>query len=103
MNDFVGKPEKATQNRVIGLFRDVLGWRYLGDWTDRHGNSNIEEKLLADYLRGAGYTNVHISAALFKLRAEAHNTHRSLYDNNQAVYGLLRYGDTESLSYRISL
>lgn len=92
MMDFVGKPEKATQNRIIGLFRDVLGWRYLGDWTDHDDNSNIEEKLLADYLTGAGYSAAHISAALFKLRSEALNTHRSLYDNNQAVYGLLRYG-----------
>ena len=92
MTDFVGKPEKATQKRIIGLFRDVLGWRYLGDWCDRVGNRNIEENLLADYLRGVGYTDAHISAALFKLRTEAHNTHRSLYDNNQAVYGLLRYG-----------
>ncbi len=43
MND-VGQPERATQNRVIALFRDELGYRYLGDWTDRDGNSNIEER-----------------------------------------------------------
>lgn len=92
MTDFVGKPEKATQNRIIALFRDTLGYRYLGDWSDRAGNSNIEEGLLGDYLKGAGYSDAHVSAALFKLRAEALNTHRSLYDNNQAVYGLLRYG-----------
>ena len=30
----VGQPERATQNRVIGLFRDELGYRYLCDWTD---------------------------------------------------------------------
>jgi type I restriction enzyme R subunit len=92
MTDFVGKPEKATQNRIIALFRDTLGYRYLGDWSDRAGNSNIEEGLLGDYLKDAGYSNAHVSAALFKLRAESLNTHRSLYDNNQAVYGLLRYG-----------
>jgi type I restriction enzyme R subunit len=92
MTDFVGKPEKATQNRIIGLFRNQLGYRYLGDWSDRAGNSNIEEGLLGDYLKGAGYSDAHVSAALFKLRAESLNTHRSLYDNNQAVYGLLRYG-----------
>jgi type I restriction enzyme R subunit len=27
----------------IALFRDELGYRYLGDWTDRDGNSNFEE------------------------------------------------------------
>jgi type I restriction enzyme R subunit len=92
MNDNVGKPEKATQERIIRLFHDELGYRYLGDWTDREGNSNIEEELIAKYLEGAGYTEAHISGALQKLRTEATNTHRSLYDNNKAVYSLLRYG-----------
>ncbi|MEI2762269.1 MAG: type I restriction endonuclease [Methanothrix soehngenii] len=32
------------------------------------------------------------SAAFYKLRTEADNPNRSLYDNNKAVYGLLRYG-----------
>lgn len=31
----VGQPERATQDRVIALFRDELRYRYLGDWTDR--------------------------------------------------------------------
>ena len=37
----VGQPERATQNRVIALFRDQPEYRYLGDWTARDGNSNI--------------------------------------------------------------
>jgi len=41
----IGKPERATQNRVIALFRDELHYRYLGDWIDRDGNSNIEEEI----------------------------------------------------------
>ena len=88
----VGQPERATQNRVIALFRDELGYRYLGDWTDRDGNSNIEEGLLSDYLGKSGYTPAQISAALHKLRTEADNHSRTLYGNNQAVYKLLRYG-----------
>ena len=39
----IGQPERVTQNRVIALFREELGYRYLGDWTDRDDNSNIEE------------------------------------------------------------
>jgi type I restriction enzyme R subunit len=88
----VGQSERATQNRVIALFRDELHYRYLGDWTDRDGNSNIEEGLLTAYLTRSGYTTAQISAAMHKLRTEAANHNRSLYNNNQAVYSLLRYG-----------
>jgi type I restriction enzyme R subunit len=88
----IGQSERATQNRVIALFRDELGYRYLGDWCDREGNSNVEEGLLSAWLTRAGYTQAEISTALFKLRTEAHNHSRRLYDNNQGVYKLLRYG-----------
>jgi len=88
----IGKPERATQKRVIALFRDELKYRYLGDWTDREGNSNIEERLLTAYLRKSGYTPAQIGVALYKLRTEADNHSRGLYGNNQAVYNLLRYG-----------
>lgn len=88
----IGKPERATQNRVIALFRDELGYRDLGDWADRDGNSNIEEGLLTAYLTRNGYSPEQISNALQRLRAEADNHNRSLYDNNKAVYSLLRYG-----------
>lgn len=50
----IGKSERATQNHLIGLFRDELSYRYLGDWTDRYGNSNIEEGLLTDWLTKHG-------------------------------------------------
>ncbi len=88
----IGKPESVTQNRVIALFSGELGYRFLGDWSDREGNSNIEEELLTAHLAGAGYTPAQISAALYRLRTEANNHGRTPYGNNQAVYGLLRYG-----------
>jgi hypothetical protein len=31
----VGQIEKKTQRRIVKLFRDTLGYDYLGDWTDR--------------------------------------------------------------------
>ena len=62
----VDKRERDTQNRVISLFRDELGYRYLGDWTDRDGNSNIEEGMLNSYLARNGYTREQISSALYK-------------------------------------
>lgn len=87
----IGQPERATQNRVIALFREELQYRYLGDWSDR-ANSNIEEGLLTDWLAGAGHGPAQISRALDVLRREADNHGRTLYGNNQAVYSLLRYG-----------
>ena len=35
----VGQREKRTQQRVVTLFREQLGYDYLGDWTDREGNA----------------------------------------------------------------
>jgi type I restriction enzyme R subunit len=88
----IGQSERATQDRVIALFRDDLGYRYLGDWTDREDNSNIEEKLLTAHLTKCGYTSAQINVVTHKLRTEADNHSRGLYGNNQAVYNLLRYG-----------
>lgn len=88
----VGKPERVTQERVIALFRDGLKYQYLGDWSDRPHNSNIEEQLLSGYLSRAGYAADEISRAIHLLRTEANNPNRSLYQNNQAVYSLIRYG-----------
>ena len=88
----VGQPERATQNRVIALFRDELHYHYLDDWTDRNDNSNIEEGQLSAWLTKSGYAPAQISVALHKLRTEADNHSRTLYGNNQAVYNLLRYG-----------
>jgi type I restriction enzyme, R subunit len=88
----IGQSERVTQNRVIALFRDELGYNYLGNWQDRPNNSNIEESLLTKYLNSSGYTDAQIAKALYELRTAATNPNRSLYDNNQAVYSLLRYG-----------
>ena len=64
----IGLPERVTQDRVIALFRDELGYRTLGDWTDRTNNSNVEVDLLTAYLSGRGYSAVQIGRALYRLR-----------------------------------
>lgn len=88
----IGQLERVTQSRVVALFRNELGYRPLGDWTDRPGNSNIEESLLRAHLIKAEYSSEQIGRAIHLLRTEADNPNRSLYDNNRAVYGRLRYG-----------
>lgn len=92
--NIIGQQERVTQQRVIDLFRDALGYRYLGDWTDRADNGNIEESLLTTFLAGRGYSAPQISAVVHRLRNEALNHSRDLYENNKAVYELLRYGVT---------
>jgi type I restriction enzyme, R subunit len=42
-------PERETQKRVINLFRNKLGYRYLGDRKDRAGNSNVQEVILSTH------------------------------------------------------
>lgn len=87
----IGQPERATQSRVIALFRDELGYRTLGDRSDQE-NSNIIESLLTGFLLNAGYGLGQISRAIHLLGTESKNPNRSLYENNKAVYSLLRYG-----------
>jgi len=92
MTDEIGKPEKSTQNRVIKLFTTQLDYAYLGDWTERTGNSNVEDDLLTAHLLEAGYRPAQVSQAIYRLKTEANNPQRELNANNEAVYQLLRYG-----------
>ncbi|MBP0016926.1 MAG: type I restriction endonuclease subunit R [Cyanobacteria bacterium SBLK] len=88
----VVKPEIVTQNRVIKLFTDELEYQYLGNWQNRENNSNIEPEYLNAYLTKNDYTPAQIAKSLDILQREANNPNRSLYENNKAIYGLLRYG-----------
>jgi type I restriction enzyme R subunit len=89
----VGQIERKAQQRVIKLFEDRLGYRYLGDWEYRAGNSNVELELLAENLRGRGYDDKLIDKAILNLTSDASlGGGRDLYEANQDVYGLLRYG-----------
>ena len=88
----VGQIERITQNRVVQLFQDELGYKYLGNWEEREGNSNIEEELLTGYLNRKGYKPTLISRAIDQFKTTAINFNDSLYTTNKNVYQLLRYG-----------
>ena len=88
----IGQIERITQNRVVKLFQEELGYTYLGNWKDRVGNSNIEEAWLTDYLFDRGYEMPVIKKAIFELKTIAGNFNDSLYTTNKNVYEKLRYG-----------
>src|SRR5450755_1866039 len=89
----VGQPERKTQDRVVRLLNEQLGYQYLGNWKGRAGTSNIEVALLAQNLRAHGYDDNLINKAIDALKkAAAIGAGRGLYEANHDVYGMLRYG-----------
>lgn len=89
----IGHLERETQDRIVKLFRDTLGYRYLGNWEKELRYSNIEETLLVDFLRSKNkYSEDLIAKAMSQLRKVAGDQSKNLYDVNKEVYSLLRYG-----------
>lgn len=87
----VGAKERATQERVVRLLSDRLGYTYLGDLSHRD-NASIDVDALTTYLSRSGYVPDEISRALTVLDRAANNQAKSLYERNREVYSLLRYG-----------
>ena len=77
---------------MVALFRDDLGYRYLGNWESRERNRHIEPDILREFLARQGYSAVQISAALLQLETAAEVTGTTLYQANLRTYTLLRYG-----------
>jgi type I restriction enzyme, R subunit len=89
----VGQIERKAQDRVVKLFIDSLDYDYLGNWEYREGNSNVEVDLLAANLRARGNDDNLINRAVDRLKSNASlGGGRDLYEANQDVYRLLRYG-----------
>lgn len=88
----VGQRERMTQDRVVELLSEQLGYDCLGDWKDRV-NSNVEEDLLRQNLLARGYDEELVRRAIQQfVTAASLPAGGSLYDANRRVYGLLRYG-----------
>jgi type I restriction enzyme R subunit len=89
----VGQIERKSQEKVVKLFQGHLGYEYLGNWEYREDNSNVEVGLLTNSLKARGYDDNLISKAILKLTSDASlGGGRDLYEANQDVYRLLRYG-----------
>lgn len=88
----IGQVERITQNRIVRLFRNDLGYRYLGNLQDLK-NKNIREQDLKAWLKKRGISDGLIQKTFRKLdSASALGEGRKLYYANKDVYELLRYG-----------
>ncbi|RJQ71866.1 MAG: HsdR family type I site-specific deoxyribonuclease [Desulfobacteraceae bacterium] len=89
----VGQKERATQDRVVSLFRDHLRYVYLGNRIDHENNRNIDPELLTRWLRRRAVGDGLITRVLRQLDQDAamgDGIH--LYEANRKVYERLRYG-----------
>lgn len=89
----IGEAELKTQKKVIKFFKDknILDYTYIGNLKDKV-NKNINEKRLAAFLRGQGYSDIVIRRAIDELLRAASNSQMDIYNVNKNVYELLKYG-----------
>jgi type I restriction enzyme R subunit len=87
----IGEIERKTQNRVVALVKDSLGYEYLGDLSD-YDNENIIDAQLRESLKDRGYSAVLVDRAVEELIRVSRDTTKNLYERNRSVYDLLRYG-----------
>ncbi len=89
----VGQLERKTQKRVVKLFQKKLGYEYLGNWEDQERSNGIEEGLLVNWLKNQGVSETLVGRILRQLDAAAAlGEGKKLYNANEDVYRLLRYG-----------
>jgi len=89
----VGQIERKTQDHVVALLRQQLGYDYLGNWEYRENNSHVEVELLTHNLLARSYDAELADKAIAELKKAASlGGGRTLYGANHEVYRLLRYG-----------
>ena len=85
--------ERVTQNRVIKLFVEQLGYTYIGNLEEQE-NTNIREEDLKTWLKAQNkYSDSAIGRALFDFKKATNiSPNDDLYPINKEVYSKLRYG-----------
>lgn len=84
-------PERKLQNRVRGWLINDLAYIDLGNLESQH-NKPVREDLLWKNLEARGYSKDVINRAITTLITKVGNQADSLYQVNEEVYSLLRYG-----------
>ncbi len=104
MPEYIEKREREYQNDVVALFREELGYEYLGNLqcgkgkTENHKggvNSPIIESEVRAYLGKAGYTQMQIDEAVLRLKTVCRLNERrkvNLLDKSNEVYDVLISG-----------
>jgi type I restriction enzyme R subunit len=85
--------ERITQNRVIQLFAEQLGYSYIGNLEDQE-NSNVREEDLKSWLKSQNkYSDNAIGRAIFDFKKATNiSANDDLYPINKEVYSKLRFG-----------
>ena len=95
MDRKIGKPERITQDRIVQLFQKELEYDYLGNWEEGIRIQPIEEDSLLYYLiHKRDYSKTIAQKAVHAIVKAATNISNGLYETNNEVYKLLRYGVT---------
>ena len=67
----VGQAERRAQDRVVKLFRERLGYDYLGNWEYREATPTSRSSCSAQNLKARGYDDNLINKAIDKLKSDS--------------------------------
>ena len=87
----VGQIERETQNRLVKLIHENLGYNYLGNWEKQYNSNLVESEYLA-FLACQGVSEDLAKKSFKELEKIASNSSVKLYQSNKDFYEKLRYG-----------
>jgi len=86
----INESERKTQDRVIKLFKEELGYKYYGNLHSQINSNIIVDKLLSFLLKT--HSKELARRAVDELEKTTTNFKGNLYETNKDVYTLLKYG-----------
>jgi type I restriction enzyme R subunit len=87
----VGQIERESQNRLVKLLQEKLGYEYLGNWEKQY-NSNLVEAEYFAFQDSRGVPKDLAKKSFRELEMIASNGAVKLYQSNKDFYEKLRYG-----------
>ena len=84
--------EGSTQSKLISFFEKELGYKFIGNLSDK-ANTNVRNEELLNFLtHKMGYSDILGKKAIEELVKATQNLQSGLYNANKEVYNLLKYG-----------